>query len=127
MKTKIVSIMMIMVTIACGKIEEGKNFLLSSSKEVIKKEETTASVKGNTKKLGEITLLNRKTDSMSGEVRSFQSTKGFSSTVHVLSSKKGNILFDPGHYSEELSEYVDSIGGLDVILITHGHWDTCLR
>jgi hydroxyacylglutathione hydrolase len=66
---------------------------------------------------------NGKTDSIQGEVRSFQNKKSFSSTVHVLSTKKGNILIDPGHYSEELSEYIDSIGGLDAILITHGHWD----
>lgn len=55
--------------------------------------------------------------------RRFESTGGFSSTVHVLSSEKGNILIDPGHYSEELAAYVESIGGLNAILITHGHWD----
>lgn len=123
MKTKIVSVMTLLFTIACGKIEEGKNYIFYSSNKVLKKAEAKAPVKGNNEKLGEITLLTGKTDSISGEVRSFQSTKGFSSTVHVLSSKKGNILIDPGHYSEELSKYVDSIGGLDAILITHGHWD----
>ena len=123
MKTKIICAMMMIVTIACGKVEDGKNFTLYSSNEVLRKGEVTSSMQGNNEKLGEITLLKGKTDTISGEVRSFQSTKGFSSTVHVLSSKTGHILIDPGHYSEELSKYVDSIGGLDAILITHGHWD----
>ncbi|EAC6450091.1 MBL fold metallo-hydrolase [Listeria monocytogenes] len=56
-------------------------------------------------------------------VRTFSSTKGFSSEVHVMSSEKGNILVDPGFYNDDLAEYVKSIGGLDAILITHGHWD----
>lgn len=57
------------------------------------------------------------------EVRTFSSTHGFSSEVHVLHSEKGNILVDPGFYSDALAAYVESIGGLDAILITHGHWD----
>ncbi|MBC1982106.1 MBL fold metallo-hydrolase [Listeria welshimeri] len=56
-------------------------------------------------------------------VKTFSSSEGFSCEVHVLSSEKGNILVDPGFYDNELAEYVKSIGGLDVILITHGHWD----
>ncbi len=57
------------------------------------------------------------------EVRSFTNTKSFSSDVHVIHSEKGNLLVDPGYYGDDLAEYVDSIGGLDAILITHGHWD----
>lgn len=56
-------------------------------------------------------------------VKTFSSSEGFSCEVHILSSKKGNILIDPGFYDNELAEYVESIGGLDAILITHGHWD----
>ncbi len=41
----------------------------------------------------------------------------------MLSSDKGNILIDPGFYSDDLAAYVEEIGGLDAILITHGHWD----
>ena len=103
MKIKIAGIILMLFIFACGKSEERQN---------------------NSKKTGdEITRLTGKANSISGEVRSFQNTKRFSSTVHVLSSEKGNILIDPGHYSEELSRYVESIGGLDAILITHGHWD----
>lgn len=58
-------------------------------------------------------------------VRRFYSTSdsGWSATFHVISSPKGNILVDPGKYDDELASYVKSIGGLDAILITHGHWD----
>ena len=119
MKIKIAGIMIMLVTIACGKIEEGKNFSLYSANEISKKSETAVSLQNN----GEVAFFKGKTDSISGEVRSFRNTKSFSSTVHVISSEKGNILIDPGHYSDELSKYVDSIGGLDAILITHGHWD----
>lgn len=56
-------------------------------------------------------------------VRTFSSQRGFSSEVHVLHSEKGNILFDPGFYADELKDYVESIGGIDVILISHAHWD----
>ena len=59
------------------------------------------------------------------KVRKFDSTDelGWSASFHVISSKKGNILIDPGKYDQELADYIKSIGGIDVILITHGHWD----
>ena len=114
MKIKTAGVMILLVTVACGKIEEGKNFISYSSNETV--------IQGNDKMSGEVTLLSGKA-SIQGEVRSFQNKGRFSSTVHVLSSEKGNILIDPGHYSEELSRYAESIGGLDAILITHGHWD----
>ncbi len=60
------------------------------------------------------------------EVRSFTNKKRFSSDVHVLSSEKGNLLVDPGYYGDDIAGYVKSIGGLDAILITHGHWDNIL-
>lgn len=56
-------------------------------------------------------------------VKTFSSSEGFSCDVHVLSSKKGNILIDPGFYDDKLADYVETIGGLDAILVTHGHWD----
>lgn len=46
-----------------------------------------------------------------------------SCNVYVVSSDKGNILIDPGHYDDEIRDYIYEIGGLDAILLTHGHWD----
>ena len=119
MKIRIISALLLLVTIACGKTED----IINSSDKDMKKTGVAATQPADMEKLSEITLLSGKTGSIVGEVRSFQNTGRFSSTVHVLSTKKGNILIDPGHYSEELAKYIDSIGGLDVILITHGHWD----
>lgn len=56
-------------------------------------------------------------------VKMFQSSYQFSCNVYVVSSDKGNILIDPGHYDGEIKKYIDQIGGLYVILLTHGHWD----
>lgn len=56
-------------------------------------------------------------------VRMFQSSYQFSCDVYVVSSDKGNILIDPGHYDREIRNYIRQIGGLDAILLTHGHWD----
>lgn len=56
-------------------------------------------------------------------VKTFSSTSGFSGEVHVMSSSKGNVLVDAGFYDKNLADYVESIGGLDAILLTHGHWD----
>ena len=51
------------------------------------------------------------------------SPHGWEADFHVISSQKGNILIDPGKYDDELASYIKSIGGVEVILITHGHWD----
>lgn len=56
-------------------------------------------------------------------VRSFSFNGRFSADVHVLHSPKGNILVDPGFFEGALQAYVEAIGGLDAILLTHGHWD----
>lgn len=57
------------------------------------------------------------------KVKMFQSRYQFSCNVYVISSDKGNILIDPGHYDGEIRNYIHQIGGLDAILLTHGHWD----
>lgn len=57
------------------------------------------------------------------KVKMFQSAYQFSCNVYVVSSDKGNILIDPGHYDREIKKYIDQIGGLDAVLLTHGHWD----
>ncbi len=58
-------------------------------------------------------------------VRGFDSTDalGWTASFQVISSEKGNILIDPGKYDDELAQYIESIGGVKAILITHGHWD----
>jgi len=56
-------------------------------------------------------------------IKQFNNPDFFSCNVYVLSSEKGNILVDPGFYSEDIRQYIKSIGGLDAILLTHGHWD----
>ena len=56
-------------------------------------------------------------------VRSFTNPKTFSCYVHVIKSEGGNILIDPGYYDGDLKEYVESIGGVDVVLLSHCHVD----
>ncbi len=59
------------------------------------------------------------------EIRQFASNspQGWSADFQVISSNKGNILIDPGKYDDEVANYIESIGGIDAIMITHGHWD----
>lgn len=58
-------------------------------------------------------------------VTQFDSTSdsGWTATFQVLSSPAGNILIDPGMQDAEVADYVKSIGGVDAIMITHGHCD----
>lgn len=58
-------------------------------------------------------------------VTQFDSTSdwGWTATFQVLSSPAGNILVDPGMQDAEVADYVKSIGGVDAIMITHGHCD----
>ena len=51
------------------------------------------------------------------------SDSGWTATFQVLSSPAGNILIDPGMQDAEVADYVKSIGGVDAIMITHGHCD----
>ena len=61
--------------------------------------------------------------SVNVNLKIFQNPYGFSCNVYVLSSKKGTILIDPGFYVPEIRRYLNESGGLDAILVTHGHWD----
>lgn len=58
-------------------------------------------------------------------VTQFDSTSdsGWTATFQVLSSLAGNIFVDPGMQDAEVADYVKSIGGVDAIMITHGHCD----
>lgn len=56
-------------------------------------------------------------------VKIFRSSYQFSGNVYVVHSDKGTILIDPGYYDSEIRKYLVESGGLDAILLTHGHWD----
>lgn len=56
-------------------------------------------------------------------VKIFRSSYRFSGNVYVVHSDKGTILIDPGYYDDGIGKYLREIGGLDAILLTHGHWD----
>lgn len=56
-------------------------------------------------------------------VKTFRSSYQFSGNVYVVHSDKGTILIDSGYYDSEIREYLIKNGGLDAILLTHGHWD----
>jgi len=57
------------------------------------------------------------------KVRTFVSMDYFTCNLFVCSSDKGNFVVDPGYFDEKIKKYIDSIGGIDFILITHGHYD----
>ena len=56
-------------------------------------------------------------------IKTFQSFHQFSCNVYVVSSDRGKILIDPGHYDKRIRNYLKEIGGVDAVLLTHGHWD----
>lgn len=56
-------------------------------------------------------------------VRQFVNSEYFSCSLYILSSEKGNLLIDPGYYDNEIKDYIESVGGLDAIIMTHGHLD----
>lgn len=56
-------------------------------------------------------------------VKIFRSSYQFSGNVYVVRSEKGTILIDSGYYDSKIKKYLMGIGGLDAILLTHGHWD----
>lgn len=60
---------------------------------------------------------------MTAMVKTFCSSRRFTGNLYVVHSEKGTILIDPGYYDSEIREYLMKIGGLDAILLTHGHWD----
>ncbi len=62
-------------------------------------------------------------DESNAMVKIFRSSYQFSGNVYVIHSEKGTILIDPGYYDSGIKKYLVGIGGLDAILLTHGHWD----
>jgi glyoxylase-like metal-dependent hydrolase (beta-lactamase superfamily II) len=56
-------------------------------------------------------------------VNTFVKRLGFSCNVHIVSSGKGVIVIDPGFYGSQMKNDLKKLGGVDAILLTHGHWD----
>lgn len=57
------------------------------------------------------------------EVKKFETRATFACNVYVIKSDKGNFIVDPGYCDNKMLSYINSIGGIDFILITHGHFD----
>ncbi|MGN5734685.1 MBL fold metallo-hydrolase [Arthrobacter psychrochitiniphilus] len=55
-------------------------------------------------------------------VERFAATKGFSSSAYVLCSAAGTVVIDPGFRDDALFNYLETLGDMDAILLTHGHW-----
>ena len=56
-------------------------------------------------------------------IKSFENQYGFSCAMHVLLDDKENILVDPGYCDDRLLTFLAEHGGIQAILITHGHFD----
>lgn len=56
-------------------------------------------------------------------VAAFTDKSFFSCNVLVITSPKGTLVVDPGYYKDDVKDYIDQIGRVDAILISHGHWD----
>ena len=57
------------------------------------------------------------------KVKRFECTTMFSCNEYVCSIGNKNFIIDPGFYSKKVKEYIESIGGISFILLTHGHYD----
>ncbi len=68
-------------------------------------------------------LVMKQGDDSNAMVKIFHSYYRFSGNVYVVHSEKGTILIDPGYYDSGIKKYLVENGGLDAILLTHGHWD----
>ncbi len=60
---------------------------------------------------------------MEARIESFNTSKIFSCEVYVISYNNTVIVIDPGFYDWDLKEYLSKLWKIDVILLTHGHWD----
>lgn len=56
-------------------------------------------------------------------IKKFVNNTIFSSNVYVIRDNETVILIDPGFYDESLKQYLKEYGKLDIILLTHGHFD----
>jgi glyoxylase-like metal-dependent hydrolase (beta-lactamase superfamily II) len=60
---------------------------------------------------------------MQSHIKIFINPNIFSSNVYVISYDNTVIVIDPWFYDWELKEYLEKLWKVDVILLTHGHWD----
>lgn len=57
------------------------------------------------------------------DIKIFQDEESFSSNTYVITKGTKVIVVDPGYYDEELKKYLKLKGHVDMVLLTHGHFD----
>ena len=57
------------------------------------------------------------------EIKRFLNNKAFSCNVYVCTKENTTFIVDPGFFSNNIKKYLEEKGGLDFILLTHGHFD----
>ena len=60
------------------------------------------------------------------KIKKFTSNKQFACNLYVCSKKDKNFIIDPGFFDKSVLSYLIEKGGLDFILLTHGHFDHIL-
>ena len=57
------------------------------------------------------------------EIKKFVSGREFSCNLYICHDNEVTFIVDPGYCDQKIEEYLKKLGGLDFILITHGHFD----
>ena len=57
------------------------------------------------------------------KVKQFNSRVEFSSNVYYVKDDISSFIVDPGFCDDNMINYIKNNGGLDFILLTHGHFD----
>lgn len=56
-------------------------------------------------------------------IQKFNNDYEFSSNTYVVSNDSNVIVIDPGYYNGDFKCYLEELGKVDAILLTHGHFD----
>lgn len=60
---------------------------------------------------------------MENDIQVYNNKEGFSSNTYVINSGSFVVVIDPGFYNGKFKEYLERLGHVDAILLTHGHYD----